>query len=419
MSQYHFYSQNKSKHTLLLASFFLIVVSLFFAYLTKYSNYIVYPMWAIWIPTVLFSSNALTKNDHTFIVVSLLLLIMELLYWIIGVSSTETGQILRDTNWIMAGLVSIYLMQLFSSRELSMVYSILVLALLLLMLLITIDGRAILAIEGQDEAATVASAWYGSLFMLLSGLSLIVFLHVKKNGIRVVSLFVLTLTIYLNLVILQRGTNVIFTFAELSLILIFVLKRRPLVISLSVIIIAFVVYILASDSLTVFFDWLARVSPSERLSVRFSEISMAITYADIEGTTGSFAGRNELIGNSWNTFTSSVWHFVFGAGEHLRDHSIIGHHSFIVDTLARYGIIGGALLFVYLQKQYQIVMSVLNKKKEWALYMQCAVVFVFYFLRSFYGDMAFSVINFVVLLFFPLTFQLIHIYNNKKSLIVK
>jgi hypothetical protein len=229
-----------------------------------------------------------------------------------------------------------------------------------------------------------------------------------------VAIVVLLLTLYVNFFILQRGINVVFTMAELGIILVFVLKRKPLIFIFSIIIIAFAIYVYASGRLVDIFDWLAEIIPSERLSKRFHEISTALFWEDIEASSGSLSGRNRLMGVSWDTFTSSIGHFVFGAGEHYGDNTIIGHHSFFIDTLARYGIIGGVMMFVYFKKQFQIIMAYLDKKTEWALYMQCAVVFLFYVLRNFYGVVTNAVANLVILALFPLTFQIIH-YNKNKS----
>ena len=249
--------------------------------------------------------------------------------------------------------------------------------------------------------------------MLLSGLSLIVFMQVKSWFPRIIALGVLLLTLYLNFFILQRGTNVVFTLAEIGMILVFIFKRKTLVFFFSVVVVIVAIYAYITGFYINMFDWLADIIPSERLAIRFREISTALYYENLEASTGSLSARNRLMNVSWDTFTSSIGHFVFGAGEHSKDNTIIGHHSFFIDTLARYGIIGGALMFVYFKKQYQIIMSYLDKKAEWALYMQCAIVFLFYVLRNFYGLLANDVANLIILVFFPLTFQIIHYYKYK------
>lgn len=415
MSNSPFVSQSDNKHTLLLGSFLILIIASFFSTFTTYSNYVIYPVLVLWVPFILTSSSVLSKNEHTFVRVSFLFLMLVLVYRFIGYSALGTGEMLRNINWIMTGVISIYVLKMFSGRELSIVYIVLTIAVTVLLFTYIKTGRVLLAMEEQNDAAGVANTWFGSLFMLLSGLSLIVILNVKSWFPRIISLVVLLLSLYLNFFILQRGIIVIFTMAEIGLILVFGLKNKAIIVFLTIGIIIASVIIMTSGLLVNLFDWFAEIIPSERLSQRFTEISTALYYEDIEASSGSLSARNRLIGVSWDTFTSSIGHFVFGAGEHSKDNTIIGHHSFYIDTLARYGIIGGALMFVYFKKQYQIIMSYLDKKAEWALYMQCAIVFLFYVLRNIYGAIATDVANLIILGYFPMTFQIIQYYKLKKA----
>ena len=413
MSNSPFVSQSDNKHTLLLGSFLILIIASFFSTFTTYSNYVIYPVLVLWVPFILTSSSVLSKNEHTFVRVSFLFLMLVLVYRFIGYSALGTGEMLRNINWLMAGVISIYVLKMFSGRELSIVYIVLTIAVTVLLFTYIKTGRVLLEMEEQNDAAGVANAWFGSLFMLLSGLSLIVFMQVKSWFPRIIALGVLLLTLYLNFFILQRGTNVVFTLAEIGMILVFIFKRKTLVFFFSVVVVIVAIYAYITGFYINMFDWLADIIPSERLAIRFREISTALYYENLEASTGSLSARNRLMNVSWDTFTSSIGHFVFGAGEHSKDNTIIGHHSFFIDTLARYGIIGGALMFVYFKKQYQIIMSYLDKKAEWALYMQCAIVFLFYVLRNFYGLLANDVANLIILVFFPLTFQIIHYYKYK------
>lgn len=417
MSNSPFVSQSDNKHTLLLGSFLILIIASFFSTFTTYSNYVIYPVLVLWVPFILTSSSVLSKNEHNFVRVSFLFLMLVLVYRFIGYSALGTGEMLRNINWIMAGVISIYVLKMFSGRELSIVYIVLTIAVTVLLFTYIKTGRALLAMEEQNDAAGVANAWFGSLFMLLSGLSLIVFMQVKSWFPRIIALGVLLLTLYLNFFILQRGTNVVFTLAEIGMILVFIFKRKTLVFFFSVVVVIVAIYAYITGFYIDMFDWLADIIPSERLAIRFREISTALYYENLEASTGSLSARNRLMNVSWDTFTSSIGHFVFGAGEHYGDNTIIGHHSFFIDTLARYGIIGGAMMFVYFMKQYQIIMSYLDKKAEWALYMQCAIVFLFYVLRNFYGAVANSVANFIILVFFPMTFQIIHYHKNRSKFI--
>lgn len=404
-------SRNVGNHVLWVA-LLIIILATVFSMFTQYSNYIIYPIWALWLLFIPTMTIKLAKKEIHFVWISFFFLGIICTYKLIGYSSMPILELLVNINWILSGVIAIYALNFFSRRELSTIYYILVIALLTLLFVLIKKGESFLSID-QNDAAAVANAWYGSMYVLLSGLSLIVFLNVRRWTVRIMALLVLLLTLYLNFAILQRGTNVIFTLAEISLILIFVIKRRSLIISFFVIITGFVVFMISasSDILISFADKLAEISPSERISSRFYQISLALAYEDIAASGGSLSARSELMGISWNTFTSSIGHFLLGAGEHAGSNTIIGHHSFILDTLARYGLLGGVILFLYFKNQYQIIMSYLDRNREWALYMQCSIVFLFYLMRNYYGQVAYSLVNFVILLLFPLTFQLIRSYN--------
>lgn len=411
-----FNSKGSGSHSFLLVSFLILVVSFCFADFTTYSNYVVYPLFVLWLPVLLNRYNIFDRNEQVFVVTSGVFLGFIIVYWIIGFSSSTMGNILRDINWIMTGIISICALKTLSKHELPVAYVFSLLFIMILLFTYVSRGRVFLAVENEEDAAMVTGAWHGSLFMLLTGLSMVAFIHIKSFLPRLISVVVFVLTLYLNIFILQRGTNVLFTIAEIGFILLFTLKKKSVVYTISVLIIVGFVYIQSFVSLVDLFEWMADVIPSERLSVRFSEIAMVLSFQDMEVSTGSLEGRSDLMWTSWNTFTSSFGHFLFGAGEHIRSNSIIGHHSFILDTLARYGIIGGSLMFLYFKKQYQISMSRLERKKDWALYMQCSIVFLFYVLRNFYGILAYALVNLFILFLFPLTIQLILSYKNQTKI---
>ena len=400
-------------HRLLLLSFLILIIAVVFESFTNYSNYVIYPIWVFWLAYIAFTKKRLPNNEIVFVRVSFVLLCIMLIYKLIGLSTSDMRFLLRNINWIMTGVVSTYAIKIFSKRQLTTVYYIMTIAIFFLLLIFFMEGRVLMAMGNEEDAVGVANAWYGSLFMLISGISLIVVLHVKSFLPRIIAIVGLLLSLILNLFILQRATNVIFTIAEIGLILVFLFKRKSIIIALSIVMIGFALFALSSNSIVAVFDWLAAISPSERLSERFNDISMSIAFQDIESTSGSFARRHELAMISWDTFTSSIGSFLFGVGEHTSNNNIIGNHNFFIDILAQYGIIGGILVFIYFKKQYQLFISYCDQNKNWTLFMQCTIVFVFYVLRNYYGSLAFGFTNLLMLLYFPWTFQILSSYMNK------
>ena len=389
----------------------MIIVS-FFAGFTTYSNYVMIPIMLLWIPYLMSLFERLKIDEKTFTKVSSAYLLIMFVYRTIGYSTDEVLFVLRDVAWIMSGVMAVYAMRFSSDKQLSTLFVVFTIVLLALLLVLNNKGRSL----DMDEAAATANAWIGSMFMLLTGFSLICFIHIRSLLFRVVFVAILFLTLYLNFFILQRGIVVIFTIFEMALIIVMSLKYRVLISFLFVAILFAFFFVYYSGYYVQFLDWMADVVPSDRLAIRFRQISFALQYGDVEAGGGSLNARERLMGISWNTFTSNIGYFIFGAGAQ-RGNTVIGHHSFFLDILATYGIIGGLLMLVYFIKQYKIIMSKLNKKLEPVLYSQCAVVFLFYIMRNYYGSMANSCINFMLLMYFPLLIEFIQKYKSEKNTI--
>lgn len=95
---------------------------------------------------------------------------------------------------------------------------------------------------------------------------------------------------------------------------------------------------------------------SERLIQRFTDISNVIYGQQNVDDTFALSRRVELIEVSFNTFISSVNNFLFGVGDHRALHlydrlSIgIGGHSDMFDFLAKFGILGGLPICLFMVK---------------------------------------------------------------------
>lgn len=212
---------------------------------------------------------------------------------------------------------------------------------------------------------------------------------------------------------MQRATNVLLTGLEVLFILVFNIKRNWLVwfLSLSLLIVSSFLYF--SGYLISVFEWLASVTP-DRVSDRMQTIVYALMYGDIDAGGGSLTRRSELLKVSWETFTSSISSFMFGVGEHKGFNNVIGNHSFILDTLASYGMMGGIFLFVFYKTQFQIMSENLDRSSDRVLFLQVMVVYLFYLIRNYYGKIANSCVSFLILIYIPLAIQIIYNYKNNK-----
>lgn len=398
-------------HTLLLVATVIFIFALFFQSFYIYSSYVTMPIVVLWLPYFFTSYGTFSKNERVFVGISFAWLFLFFFYIMTGYSRVNGLEMIRQLTWMMGGVMSVYVLKYFNPKEQNRLYFFFIVAILLLMYAFMVMGQSLIAIGEVNEAALVTNAWNGAMVMIISGISLIVVLHIKSFWPRMIAAVALILSVYVNVFIFQRGTNVIFLAVEIALVFFFGLKNKTLVWFLSGLTILVAAYVYFSGYLINFFEWLTDVVPSERLAMRFKSITYALMYEEIEAGGGSLAGRSHLIDVSWSTFTSSIGCFLFGAGEHFGDNSIIGHHSFMIDTLARYGIIGGVIFFVYFKIQYQLIMSNISKKTDRVLYWRCSVVFFIYLLRNFYGDMCTVNVNLLLMIFLPLTIRMILNYK--------
>lgn len=406
----------KSTHSFQLITLIIIIAALLFANLYRFSNYIAVPLFFAWIPYMYYHRQLLNKAESSYVIVSIFLLFLILLYRVLGLSDLNIGYILRSFNWIMAGVVSVFAIETFSSKELKKLFVAFTIILALYLIITVRMGNSLLSGITADAAVVVTYTWMGSMFMLLSGFCLILVLYIKNVKYRALAIAFFLLITYLNFIILQRGTTAIMTLAMLTLIVLLNFSNKIVNRIFIPIFIFFVsITVTSTDLMVQFFDFLTEISPSDRLAARFQQLSLAIQFSDIDASGGSFQSRAELIGISWDTFTSSLQHFLVGAGAHRDDNTIIGNHSFIIDFLASYGILGGIFILIYFIRQYQIMMAGLTKEINYTLFTQCVVVFLFYILRNFYGAVSTSQTNFTVLLYFPLLISIILSYQ-KKSL---
>ena len=403
--------------TLLWISFALLVMVMFFGENLRYAMIVASSagLSLLWLPTILSNNNLLDKHEHRMQRASLLLLLLITVYYLSGYSNINIVWYLRTIWWLLAGILSMYVYKCCSQKEKKHYLYFIAIVLFLFVISDSMQGRSVIAESGQDEATKLANAWVGSMLMLLTGFSFIVFLNVKSFMPRLVAALFIVSTLYVNIFVLQRATNFVMTLLEMAAIWIVTLKNRSIVKFSMGAIILVIILIFVTDFYVVILEWLIDVVPSERISDRLQSILFAMQYMSIEEGGGTMAARSDLMGVSWNTFTSSFSHIIIGAGDYKHGNTVIGNHSYIVDSLASYGIVGGILLYQIFRNQFFILTSKIDKKKDYFLFSQVSVVFAVYILRNFFGRMTFANVNIVLLVFFPLVIEYIQSAFAKKS----
>ena len=75
MSKTLFYIKSHKKHTLFFVSFIIMIFGLSVSSFTNYSNYLLFPVFALWVPYIFTPGNTLSKNERSFIRASFLFML--------------------------------------------------------------------------------------------------------------------------------------------------------------------------------------------------------------------------------------------------------------------------------------------------------------------------------------------------------
>ena len=414
MSTIHKYNRAHVRPFLIL-SFALLVLVMFLRINMRYAIQvaIVAGSSIMWLPTIVKSNYLLTRQEHNMQTATLIFLLIVSVYFFSGYSKIDIVWYLRTIWWLLSGVLSIFILKGCSPKEKKIYFYYLIAILFVFILSISTQGRALIAEGSQGDASSLGQTWISSMLTLLTGFSFIVVLNVKSLVPRLIGLFFILITLYVNLFVLQRATNFILTIFEIIAILMMSFKnRKVVVVGVFVVIVTFFLMFL-TDLYIDILQWVADVVPSERLSVRIQSILFAMQYQSIDEGGGTMAARNDLMAISWNTFKSSFIHIFIGAGDYKHGNTVIGNHSYIIDSLASYGIIGGMLLYQIFKNQYYILVSGIDRVKNHSFYLQVTIVFIVYLLRNLTGKMTFAEVNVIILIFFPLLIEYIQNHNDK------
>lgn len=121
------------------------------------------------------------------------------------------------------------------------------------------------------------------------------------------------------------------------------------------------------------------ISPNERLTGRL----VALVDADNdEANDASLVERSELWLVSIDTWLSNPINFLFGIGDHREERSTtktaIGQHSDFLDSLAKFGLIGGYLIFVMLKRAFNYLLALFGRQYR----LQLIMIFVVFILMG-------------------------------------
>lgn len=158
-------------------------------------------------------------------------------------------------------------------------------------------------------------------------------------------------------------------------------------------------------------NFIIAYSPNERITVRL--ITM-IDSNNIEANEGTITGRTNLYMLSVQTWLSDMQSFLFGIGDHRATFNAratgISQHSELLDSLARYGLLGAFILINIFKYAYQLVLEFFPPKYR----LQLFTIFVIVIACGFTKVLFFPSAGFVIFIILPLSSMFLS--NQNKSI---
>ena len=220
------------------------------------------------------------------------------------------------------------------------------------------------------------SQWYNSIFFFYLT-CIFTFLTTGNKFVKVIMLVCSILSAIFLLFFCLKAAIIVFTILSFLLLLYAERIKSMYRMVWSLILVYLIVILFVGFYSTELIEMLESMISSDRL---LSRLTMLIDPESAEASEGSgtVSARGELWMVSINTWLSNPVYFLFGVGDTpTMDYSLIGHHSDILDSFARYGLVGSLLVFNSLRMSYKYILSLYREKEKSQLFVM-AMVFVLF-----------------------------------------
>lgn len=341
--------------------------------------------------------NVLYGNEKRCIIYSVIYISMIIVYRIIGVSDTQLGYIGYYVGFVIVVITSVYIPIILDRKLKILLFKIIFVVSLLSIAVLCITNRNAL------DVADIADTPYCTMVMFYMGACFVWFLHAKKTSHKIISILAVAISMYSIVFVFQRGINTILGLVMLVLLLLFNTNRSSLTTIIVIFFSVLLFWLYFSGTYVDVLLMVGKLSGSPRIQDRMNQIISIIYYADAEKAGGTFTGRYRLIELSIETWKS---HFFFGAGDHRLSNSIIGNHSELIDTLAKFGVIGGFDTVLLLKNLFSVLVKNNDCQNTNSIKRQIIVMFSVFIARGFLGFTFRAHIALQLLIFLPLVIEL-------------
>lgn len=252
------------------------------------------------------------------------------------------------------------------------------------------------------NSLNVGSSSFFSFTLMLFIVCFFVYLNCKE---RIVKRIMLVSSVIISVYIVGfcfKASVVLLWFT--SAVLLMYAKKFKNIITLMIIMIGIIIlgyYFITSYNNEVV-RFIVSNSPSERLTVRLVGL---VSPDSIYASTTSFEAREDLWRSSLNTWLANLTNFLFGIGDHWGDiERGIGQHSDFIDSLGKYGLLGGLILFFMFKKAFNYIIGLYDDKYRVQLY----IIILIYFACGMTKRVFLPGVNFVIFMLLPLSARFVN-----------
>lgn len=150
-------------------------------------------------------------------------------------------------------------------------------------------------------------------------------------------------------------------------------------------------------------NFLISVIDSERITSRL----IVFASSDLAEENSSLESREGLWLVSLNTWLDGIGNFIFGAGDHNFADFVdtastgVGNHSDLLDVFARYGLLGGVLLYSSIKIYYDYLKQMYGDSFKWEIFAFFILIIITGFTKKFVG----AELSIIIFILFPLSLR--------------
>ena len=343
-----------------------------------------------------------------------------LFYKIIGYSSSGLGVMLMQISYFAAIFATIYCVERIGIKHVLLLFYVLVGIVSIALFQDVVLNRTYnyeMLLSNFDEMEEMGSyiGWtaFSTMILFLYCISLLIFLNNPRKSVKIFYAIIMVLSLYYLFFCSMRGTIVVLLLLATALMLYSKYSRKNTffrIMGIVIIVLLVMVWLFAPDILL---NAMVNYSPNERLAQRAYDIQQSYEFGLSEN---SFSGRFGLEMISIRTWLRDPLTFLFGIGDHrISDYGVqgfamtgIGGHSEIIDSLARFGVVGFSIISVAF---YYISSYIVNLFYDKIVKKQVRIIIVIFLLAALTKAVLFHIIGIVFLLLFPLSSFVINKQN--------